>query len=211
VLARSLIRKHQLDLLSIPALSTGALAAIALVSLLAAKPFTLAIVRRTTPEALWSRPEFISLNRFLTSVWAASFAAAAIACALVIDLVKHDAALVSHPAFDGDFDARFSLAEGEVTEHAKSEEVFTGARLVFESGRPIAHVARDLGIESETLRKHVRQTEADEGRRKDVLSSQEREEIKSLRREVSQLRRANEILKAASVFFAGELDPHRPK
>jgi transposase len=52
---------------------------------------------------------------------------------------------------------------------------------------------------------------ADEGRRKDVLTSQEREEIKTLRREVSQLRRANEILKAASVFFAGELDPHRPK
>jgi transposase len=44
-----------------------------------------------------------------------------------------------------------------------------GARLVFESGRPVAHVARDLGIESETLRKHVRQVEADEGRRKDVL------------------------------------------
>jgi transposase len=86
-----------------------------------------------------------------------------------------------------------------------------GARLVFESGRPIAHVARDLDIESETLRKHVRQVEADEGRRKDVLSSQEREEIKALRREVAQLRRANEILKAASVFFAGELDPHRPR
>jgi transposase-like protein len=51
---------------------------------------------------------------------------------------------------------------------------------VFESGRPVAHVAKDLGIESETLRKHVRQTEADEGRRKDVLSSQEREEIKAL-------------------------------
>jgi transposase len=86
-----------------------------------------------------------------------------------------------------------------------------GTRLVFESGRPIAHVAKDLGIESETLRKHVRQVEADEGRRKDVLSSQEREEIKALRKEVAQLRRANEILKAASVFFAGELDPHRPK
>ncbi len=85
-----------------------------------------------------------------------------------------------------------------------------GARLVFESGRPIAHVARDLGIEAETLRKHVRRTEADEGRRKDVLTSQEREEIKKLRRENSELRRANEILKAASVFFAGELDP-RPK
>jgi transposase len=42
-------------------------------------------------------------------------------------------------------------------------------------------------------------------------SSQEHEEIKALRKEVAQLRRANEILKAASVFFAGELDPHRPK
>jgi transposase len=83
-------------------------------------------------------------------------------------------------------------------------------RLVFESGRPIAHVARDLGIESETLRKHVRRVEADEGRCKDVLTSQEREETKALRKEVAQLRRANEILKSASVFFTGELDPHRP-
>jgi transposase len=93
-----------------------------------------------------------------------------------------------------------------------SEELLDrGTRLVFEAGRPIAHVARDLGVDSETLRKHVRRTEADEGRRRDVLSSQEREEIKQLRREVAQLRRAKEILKAASVFFAGELDPHRPK
>jgi transposase len=68
-----------------------------------------------------------------------------------------------------------------------------GTRLVFESGRPVAHVAKDLGIESETLRKYVRQTEADEGRRKDVPSSQERDEIKALRREVAQLRRANEM------------------
>jgi transposase-like protein len=43
-----------------------------------------------------------------------------------------------------------------------------GARLVFESGRPFAHVARDLGVEGETLRKHVRQVEADEGRGKDA-------------------------------------------
>jgi transposase len=84
-------------------------------------------------------------------------------------------------------------------------------RLVLESGRPIAHVGRDLGVAPETLRKYVRQVEANEGRRKDVLTSEEREEIKRLRREVAQLRRANEILKAASVVFAGELDPHRPK
>ncbi len=55
-------------------------------------------------------------------------------------------------------------------------------RAVFESGRPIAHVWRDVGIAPETLRKYVRQVEADEGRREDLLSSEEREEIKTLRR-----------------------------
>ena len=78
-------------------------------------------------------------------------------------------------------------------------------------GRPVAHVAADLGLPSETLRKYVRQVEADEGRRPDLPSSEERDEIRELRREVFELRRANEILKAASVFFAGELDPHRPR
>lgn len=86
-----------------------------------------------------------------------------------------------------------------------------GARLVFESGRPIAHVARDLGVPSETLRKHVRQLEANEGLRPDLPTAAEREEIKALRRENYELRRANEILKAASVFFATELDQDRTK
>ena len=85
------------------------------------------------------------------------------------------------------------------------------ARVVFESGRPITHVAADLGLPSETLRKYVRQVEADEGRRPDLPTAEEREEIKRLRQENFELCRANEILKAASVFFAGELDPHRPK
>ena len=75
-----------------------------------------------------------------------------------------------------------------------------GARVVIESGRPIAHVARDLGIPAETLRRHVRQVEADEGLRPDLPTAAEREEIKQLRRENFELRRANEILKAASVF-----------
>ena len=86
-----------------------------------------------------------------------------------------------------------------------------GVRLALESGRPIAHVAADLGIHPETLRKHVRRAEADSGKRTDLLSRQEREEIRRLRREVFELRRANEILKAASVFFAKELDPDRPR
>jgi transposase-like protein len=75
-----------------------------------------------------------------------------------------------------------------------------GARVVIESARPIAHVARDLGVPSETLRKYVRQVEADEGRRPDLRTAAEREEMKALRKEVYELRRANEILKAASVF-----------
>jgi transposase len=86
-----------------------------------------------------------------------------------------------------------------------------GARVVIESGRPIAHVARDLGLPPETLRKYVRRVEADEGLRPDLPTAAEREEIKQLRRETFELRRANEILKAASIFFASELDADRPK
>jgi transposase len=84
-------------------------------------------------------------------------------------------------------------------------------RLVFESGRPIAHVANDLGIHREALRQWVRRAEADGGGRNDRLTSDERERMKALEREVRELRKANEILKAASVFFAKELDPTRPR
>lgn len=91
------------------------------------------------------------------------------------------------------------------------ELIERGVRLALESERPIVHVAADLGIHPETLRKRVRQAEADSGKRGDLLSSEEREEIRKLRKEVAQLRRANEILKSASVFFAKELDPDRTK
>ncbi len=84
-------------------------------------------------------------------------------------------------------------------------------RLVFESGRPVRQVARDLGIHHEALRLWVRQAEADTGRRRDLLTTDEREELKRLRKENFELRRANEILKAASLFFATELDADRPK
>src|SRR3954466_13231417 len=84
-------------------------------------------------------------------------------------------------------------------------------RIALESERPIAPVAHDFGMHPETLRKKVRQAEADDGLRPDLPTSEEREEIKALRREVYELRRANEILKAASVFFATELDADRTK
>lgn len=91
------------------------------------------------------------------------------------------------------------------------ELVERGVRLAIESGRPISHVANDIGLPPETLRKKVRQAEADEGLRPGLPTSEERAEIKELKREVAQLRRANEILKAASVFFATELDTDRTK
>lgn len=84
-------------------------------------------------------------------------------------------------------------------------------RTVLESGRPVAQVARDLSIHPESLRIWVKRAEADSGKRNDLLSSDERAQLKELKREVRELRRANEILKSASVFFAKELDPDRPK
>jgi len=57
----------------------------------------------------------------------------------------------------------------------------------------------------------VRQAEADAGLRADRLTTEERERLKALERENRDLRRSNEILKAASAFFARELDQPRPR
>ena len=84
-------------------------------------------------------------------------------------------------------------------------------RLARETDRPIADIARDLGVHPKTLRLWVRQDEADVGSRTNQLTTVEQEELATLRREVKDLRRANEILKAASVFFARELDQPRPR
>ena len=74
----------------------------------------------------------------------------------------------------------------------------------------IRSVAAKLGIAStESLRKWVRQAEIDGGARAG-RTSEEIAEIAALKKEVNELRRANEILKAASAFFAAELDrPHQ--
>jgi transposase len=74
----------------------------------------------------------------------------------------------------------------------------------------ITRVARQLGIGTESLRSWVRQAEVDGGRRPGV-TSEERRRIAELEREVRELRRANDILKAASAFFARELDPRLPR
>jgi transposase len=74
----------------------------------------------------------------------------------------------------------------------------------------IGSIAEKIGCSSETLRKWVRQTEVDTGRR-GGLTSDEQARMKELEREVRELRRANEILRKASAYFAqAELD-RRPK
>jgi transposase len=90
-------------------------------------------------------------------------------------------------------------------------------RMVFEvrerdgKGRgEIARVGRQLGVHPEALRGWVRQAEVDGGTRPGTMSEDARR-IAELEREVREPRRANEILKAASAYFARELDPRLPR
>jgi transposase len=74
----------------------------------------------------------------------------------------------------------------------------------------IVSIAEKIGCSAETLRNWVRQAERDQGRRPG-LTTEERQRLKHLEREVVELRRANEILKKASAYFAqAELD-RRPR
>src|SRR3954471_2654939 len=73
----------------------------------------------------------------------------------------------------------------------------------------IQSIASKLGMTAETLRQWLRRDEVEHGQG-GGLTSTERERIREWEREVRELRRANEILKAASAFFARELDPRWP-
>ena len=73
----------------------------------------------------------------------------------------------------------------------------------------ITSIAGKLGVGTEALRLWLRRAEIDRGNRPGVTTA-ERERIRELERENRELRRANEILKAASAFFARELDPRLP-
>ena len=66
----------------------------------------------------------------------------------------------------------------------------------------IRRLAEQLGVHHEALRNWIRQDEANRGERDDRPTTAEAEELRRLRKENAELRRANEILKAASAFFA---------
>ena len=73
------------------------------------------------------------------------------------------------------------------------------------SGTPLKQAAADLGVSEQTLRHWVRQGDIDAGRA-EGLTSDEREELRRLRRENRRLQHEREILKAAAAFFARETD-----
>jgi len=74
----------------------------------------------------------------------------------------------------------------------------------------VSRVARQLGVGTESLRLWVKQAEVDAGRQPGVTTA-EHDELVALRREVKELRRANDILQAAATFFGAELDRRHTK
>lgn len=75
-------------------------------------------------------------------------------------------------------------------------------RLIRNSGKPMAQIARELDVTSETLRIWMKQADIDDGQRHDGLTTDETEEVRRLRREIKVLREEREILVKAATFFA---------
>jgi transposase len=106
-----------------------------------------------------------------------------------------------HPAQRGYPQEMKDRAVRMVREVAEQEGSWSGV---------IPRVAKRLGVGTESLRGWVKRAEIDSGHRPGVTSV-ETARVAELEREVRELRLANEILKAASAFFARELDPRLPK
>lgn len=70
--------------------------------------------------------------------------------------------------------------------------------------RPIAEIAKELGIAESCLRNWLKQDQLDRRERDDGLSSREREELRELRKRVRRLEQEKEILRKAAAFFARE-------
>jgi transposase-like protein len=84
-----------------------------------------------------------------------------------------------------------------------AQEKADAVRMV-KAGKTAAQVARELDLTLTSLQAWVKQADADAGRRTDILTTEEREELARLRRENKRLQMERDILKAAATFFAKE-------
>ena len=101
------------------------------------------------------------------------------------------------------------MAEGKQAKRPRrsfTDEFKAGAiRLVLDEGKTIPQVARDLDLTESSVRNWVERARADRGKGKPgVLTTAEKEELATLRKEVRQLRLERDILKKAAAFFAKE-------
>jgi transposase len=98
----------------------------------------------------------------------------------------------THPAYPPDFKA-------------------DAVRLAKRGDRSVTQTAKDLGVWVETLRKWIKQADLDAGERQDGLTTEERAELRRLRRENRRLQEEKEILIKAAAFFAQETNSRRPE
>jgi len=93
--------------------------------------------------------------------------------------------------------------KGRRTRRSFTDDYKTGAvRLVLDEGKTVAAAARDLGLTESSLRNWVEQARADRSKGRTGLTTEERAELASLRRDNRELRMERDILKKAAAFFA---------
>lgn len=92
----------------------------------------------------------------------------------------------------------------QFTPEQKAEAV----QIVAQSGRPISQIAKEMGLTESALRNWVKQAEIDQAADPNgALTTQERQELAKLRREVKRLQMERDFLKKVSAFFAAENNP----